>query len=265
MIRDAISTVYVVTGPTGLAMSSVGSLYVAAPGYFGTTVRSLGTGITAKDVAVDTAGNLFFTSGQLVRKLDTNGVLSTIAGSGASVFYGGDGGPATSAKLRSPSTIVQDDLGNFYISDTGNNRIRKINPAGMITTYAGTGEPGNKGDGSLAALAQLNAPRCLAFDSARNLYIADAGNNRVRKITPGGLIFTVADQLNDPECIAIDSADTLYVAETAGNRILAGSMAGLVQVTNALKPSALAIGAGGVLYIAESSRISKWSQTSGLF
>lgn len=263
VLGDAISTVYVVTGPTGLAMSSVGTLYVAAPGYFGTTARSLGAGFTAKDVAVDTAGNLFFTSGQLVRKLATNGVLSTVAGSGASVFYGGDGGPATAARMRSPSAIIQDDLGNFYVSDTGNNRIRKINAAGMITTYAGTGEPGSKGDGSLATLAQLNAPRCLAFDSARNLYIADAGNNRVRKITPGGLIFTVADQLNDPECIAVDSDDTLYIAETAGNRILGGSSAGLVPVTSALKPSALAIGADGVLYIAESSRISKWSRASG--
>ncbi|MDQ2947172.1 MAG: IPT/TIG domain-containing protein, partial [Acidobacteriota bacterium] len=263
IFRDSITSVYTVTGPTGLAMSSVGTLYVASPGYFGTTARSLGAGLAAKDVAVDTADNLFFTSGQLVRKLATSGAVTTVGGNGASVFYGGDGGPATAARVRSPSAIVQDDLGNFYISDTGNNRVRKINPAGMITTYAGTGEAGNKGDGSLAALAQLNAPRCLAFDSARNLYIADAGNNRVRKITPGGLIFTVADQLNDPECIAVDSADTLYVAETGANRILSGSSAGLVPVTNALKPSALAIGADGILYIAESSRISKWSRASG--
>lgn len=263
VLRDVISTVYLVPGPTGLSMSTVGTLYVAAPTYFGTTVRSLAAGVVAKDVAVDAGGNLFFTSGQQVRKIAASGTLSTIAGSGASVFYGGDGGPAAAARVQSPGAIVQDDLGNFYISDTGNNRIRKINMAGMITTYAGTGEAGNKGDGSLATLAQLNAPRCLALDSSRNLYIADAGNNRVRKITPGGLIFTVADQLNDPECIAINSADTLYVAETGANRILAGSSAGLLPVTDALKPSALAIGPGGILYIAESSRISKWSPGLG--
>ena len=263
VLRDVITAVYLVTGPTGLAMSSVGTLYVAAPGYFGTTARSLGTGFTAKDVAVDAAGNLFFISGQLVRKMTATGVLSTAAGSGASVFYGGDGAQATAARIRSPTAIIQDDLGNFYVSDTGNNRIRKINPAGLITTYAGTGDPGNKGDGSLATLAQLHAPRCLAFDSGRNLYIADAGNNRVRKITPGGLIFTVADQLNDPECIAIDSSDTLYVAETGANRVLGGSSTGLLPVTDALKPTGLAIGPGGILYIAESSRISKWTRTSG--
>lgn len=263
VLRDTISTVYTITTPTGLAMSSSGTLYVAASGYFGTTVRSLSAGLSAKDVAVDSAGNVFVTTGQFVRKLAPNGQLTTVAGTGASVLYGGDGGAAQAARLNAPSSIVQDDLGNWYISDTGNNRIRKINAAGMITTYAGTGEPGSNGDGTLASLARLNGPRCLALDSARNLYFADTGSNLIRKITPAGLISTVAGQstaLNDPECIAIDAADNLYIAETGNNRILKGAVGALpAPVTEALKPSGLAVDRAGNLYIAESSRVSKWS------
>ncbi|MGI8742274.1 MAG: IPT/TIG domain-containing protein [Bryobacteraceae bacterium] len=268
VLRDTISTVYTVTAPTGIAMSSAGTLYVAAAGYFGTTVRSLGAGVSAKDVAVDSAGNVFVTSGQFVRKLASDGQLTTVAGTGASFSYGGDGGAASTARLNTPSAIIRDDLGNWYISDTGNNRIRKINTAGMITTYAGTGEVGSNGDGTLATLAQLNGPRCLALDSSRNLYVADAGNNLIRKITPGGLIFTVAGQinapLNDPECIAIDSADSLYIAETGNNRILKAPVGSVpAPLAEALKPSSLAVDRSGNLYIAESSRISKWSSADG--
>ena len=89
------------------------------------------SGMAAQDIATDSAGNLYLTGGPFVRALSATGKLTTIAGSGASLYYGGDGGPASAARLHAPSAIVRDDLGNWYISDTGNNRIRKIDAAGM--------------------------------------------------------------------------------------------------------------------------------------
>ncbi|HUA58933.1 MAG TPA: hypothetical protein VML19_09280 [Verrucomicrobiae bacterium] len=157
--------------------------------------------------------------------------IDTVAGSSLS----GDGGPATSAELGSIQGIAIDHLGNLYLSDTDNHRIRKVSPGGIITTIAGTGIAGFSGDGGPAASAQLNLPYGLAADLAGNLYIADLGNNRVRRIAPDGTISTIAgggalasvsegdaaanSQLLTPRNVAVDAAGSLYISEFSGHRV----------------------------------------------
>ena len=255
--NGTITTVLTVVSPTGLAIDSTGALYVAAASFLGTSTKTI-LGISApQDVALNAVRNLYVTSGEFVRKVAAaGGAITTFAGSGASLTFGGDNGPATSARLNAPTGLAIDAQGNRYIADSGNNRIRKITPAGVITTIAGTGDPGAKGDSGLATAAQLNRPRSLAVDSQQNLYIADSGNNAIRKITPAGFIFTVATQFNDPEYVAIAPDQSLYVADTGNNRVLNISPAGgAYPVTQILGPSALFIDATGNLLISGQSQV----------
>jgi hypothetical protein len=139
---------------------------------------------------VDSAGNLYIADWQnnRIRKV-SNGVISTVAGTGTRGFSG-DGGPATSAQLAYPQSVAVDSAGNLYIADTSNSRIRKVSN-GVITTVAGDGRFGFSGDNGPATSAQLNGPVGVAVDSAGNLYIADQVNQRIRKVS-GGVITTVA-------------------------------------------------------------------------
>jgi DNA-binding beta-propeller fold protein YncE len=105
---------------------------------------------------------------------------------------GGDGGPATAARLNRPCGIAVDAAGNLYIADTYNNRIRKVTPKGIITTVAGSAVQGYGGDGEKATAARLRIPVDVAVDAAGNLYISDSANDRIRKVTPAGIITTVA-------------------------------------------------------------------------
>ncbi|MFQ5873899.1 MAG: serine/threonine protein kinase, partial [Dehalococcoidia bacterium] len=133
----------------------------------------------------------------------------------------------TQAQLNTPCGLTVDDEGNFYIADTVNNRIRKVDTAGIITTVAGTGQAGFSGDGGPAIEAQINNPKDAALDGNGNLYIADNFNRRVRRVSPSGVITTVAGggrgtqdgvpatevELGDPEGLAVDPAGNLYIAD----------------------------------------------------
>ncbi len=180
-------------------------------------------------VAVDGAGNVFFTTEYLVLRLDAvTGILSPVAGNGTQGFSG-DNGPATSAQL-SPTGVAVDSAGNLYIADR--NRIRKVS-GGVITTVAGNGTSGFSGDNGPATSAQLSAAD-IAVDSAGNLYIADVFNPGIRKVSDG-VIATVAGngtygfsgdngpatsaQLSQPTGVAVDSAGNVYVADSANNRV----------------------------------------------
>ena len=140
-------------------------------------------------LALGPDGSLYFTDdGDLryfgharVRRVGTNGIISTVAGLGTSGFTG-DGGPATAAQMRGVSGVAVDSAGNIYISDGGDARIRKVDAGGIITTYAGTGAGGSAGDGGPALKAQINQPVGMALDSDGNLYFADRQNHKVRKI-----------------------------------------------------------------------------------
>ncbi|MFD4612181.1 RICIN domain-containing protein [Streptomyces sp. NPDC058451] len=160
--------------------------------------------------------------------------ISTVAGTGVA-NYGGDNGPALAAQLNYPYGIAVDSTGTLYFSDYSNHRVRKVTTDGKISTVAGTGSPGFSGDGGRAASAQLRNPREVAVDSEGAVYIADAGNNRVRKVSADGKISTVAGtgaagsggdgglattaQLHGPFGVAVDSTGVLYIAEYNGNRV----------------------------------------------
>lgn len=198
-------------------------------------------------MAVDAAGNLYIVdqSNQRVRRVDRDGVITTVAGNGIKGFTG-DGGPAIRAELADPAGIAVDAAGDIYISDQGNQRVRRVNPAGVITTFAGTGAPGFSGendpkiggfsgDGVLARQAKLDEPNALWVDRAGNVYICDGSNDRIRKVDTAGVISTVvgsggegfggdggpatAARLQWPESLAVDAAGTMYVVDQGSNRV----------------------------------------------
>jgi sugar lactone lactonase YvrE len=171
---DAAGIITTIAGSEDSGYSGDGELAVAARLYY------------PNDVALDRDGNLYIadTYNNRIRKVDTSGFISTVAGSTGVDGYSGDGGPAVSAQLNEPEGLAVDDSGNLYIADTDNNRVRKVIPNGNISTIAGTGVSGYSGDGGTGTLAQLDAPAGLALDSGGNLYIADKYNYALRKQAP---------------------------------------------------------------------------------
>ncbi|OQW91485.1 MAG: hypothetical protein BWK78_04515 [Thiotrichaceae bacterium IS1] len=185
-------------------------------------------------VAVDSRGNLYIVEyfNSCVRKVDSIGIITTIAGNNVAGFSG-DGGVATNAQLNNPYGIAIDSSGNLYITDSY--RIRKVDTAGIISTVAGNGTKGFSGDGGVATSAQLDTPADIAFDNSNNLYIADQDVHRIRKVDSAGIISTVAGngtwgysgdggvatsaQLNSPDGVAVDSNGNLYISDTGNNRI----------------------------------------------
>ncbi len=241
-------------------------------------------------IAVDGLGNLYIadTNNNRVRKVTPQGVISTFAGNGLTLFAG-DNGQATAARVKQPSGLAVDANNNVFICDA-NNRVRKVTVAtGVITTVVGngtgTGSDGVIGDNGTATTASVVNPRGVAFDAAGNLYIADTGHNRVRKVTTAATITTVAGtgaagfsgdgrsaasaQLSGPQGVAISEFGEIFIADTDNNRVrkIEGGIIKTVggngledytgnggQATNAAinKPTSLAFDASGNLYIADS-------------
>ena len=253
--------------PFGVALDAAGNLYIAdtrnnrirkvdsagristvagdgTRGFSGDGGLAVGAQLCSPTgVAPDGAGNLYIAdwANHRIRKVDADGNISTVAGSGGvGCFggfggFGGDGGAATAAQLRLPTGVAPDGAGNLYIADWANHRIRKVDSDGNISTVAGDGTEGYSGDGGAAAAAQLNAPFGVAPDGAGNLYFADLGNNRIRKVDSAGVISTVAGngtsgfggdggaavaaRLYYPRNVAVDGASNLYIADTDNHRI----------------------------------------------
>jgi sugar lactone lactonase YvrE len=195
---------------------------------------------TPGDVTVDGVSNVYIadSANHLIRRVDRNGIISTVAGNfGLGAGLSGDGGPATNAQLRFPSGVAVDLAGNLYIADTQNSRIRKVDLAGIITTVAGSDSAGYSGDGGAATSAALNQPTGVSTDSAGNLFIADTNNNVVRKVDLTGKITTVAGdfglgagysgdgdpavnaQLNAPDHVSVDAAGELFISD-GGNGVI---------------------------------------------
>ncbi|HAO79346.1 MAG TPA: hypothetical protein DCQ92_10275 [Verrucomicrobia subdivision 3 bacterium] len=186
-------------------------------------------------VAADGFGNVFIadSSNNRIRKVSTNGVMTTVAGTGVPSFSG-DGGAATNARIYSPEGVALDASGNLYIADTGNNRIRKVDTNGIITTVAGKSSLGFSGDGGAATNATLYNPYGIMVDTNGNLFIADTGNNRVRKVDTNGIITTVAGKSSatfsgdggaatnagvSAYDVAVDAGGNLFIADRSNNRV----------------------------------------------
>jgi uncharacterized protein (TIGR03437 family) len=246
-----------VSQPNGVAVDASGNLFIADTGnnvirkvVSGGTISTVagknssgagfsGDGAAATSaqlnqplgMAVDSSGNLFIADfgNNCVRKVTSSGTISTVAGDGTAGSFG-DGGPATSARLNGPRSVAVDALGNLYIADSFNNRVRMVAPDGTISTVAGTSSAGYSGDLGLATKAQLNSPRSLAVDGAGNLYIADYTNDRIRKVAPNGAINTIAGNgrfgytgdwgpavnamLRFPLGVAASQAGNVYISDT---------------------------------------------------
>jgi sugar lactone lactonase YvrE len=253
--------------PAGVAVDRTGNLYIAdrynycvrkvTPGGTISTVAGNGTSGFSGDggpatsaqlsspngVAVDNADNLYIadTYNSRIRKVTPDGTISTVAGGGQS-GSGGDGGPATSARLTSPNGVAVDNAGNLYIADTYANRIRKVSPDGKISTVAGNGISGFSGDGSTATSAQLNTPNAVVVDNAGNLFIADTKNSRIRKVTSQGTITTFAGngscpdgipatsaRLNNAAALALDAQGNFYIADSENHRIRKVTPQGIIR------------------------------------
>jgi uncharacterized protein (TIGR03437 family) len=199
------------------------------------------TGATHIGLAADTNGNLYIADPgtNRVRKVNSAGIITTVAGAGGlgNSGFSGDGGPATAAQLTSPSGVALDSAGNIYIADTGNGRIRKVDTSGVITTVAGRGNGSALGDGGPALNAQLGTPSEVAVDSSGNIYIADVGNNAIRKVDITGKITSILHGgfgFCSPNTIAAVAADIGrapgLAVDKSGNLYIANSSANCVQV-----------------------------------
>jgi uncharacterized protein (TIGR03437 family) len=227
------SVVFVSSSFAQLITTEVGADWLLSTGGGSATATPLGQ---LFGVATDAKGNIYFADydNHKVMSLQPGGTLTVIAGNGYPSFSG-DGGLAVNASLQFPQGVAVGPDGTVYIADTGNDRIRQVTPAGLITTYAGNGSETFSGDGGMATAASLFAPNSVAVDSAGNLYIADTRHSCIRKVATTGIITTVAGNgvagyagdnvaatstsLNEPYGIAVDSAGNLFIADTFNNRI----------------------------------------------
>lgn len=243
--------------PSGLAMDQNGVMYISEPLSSGRPGRILRLGtdgvmttiaggsvlgssgdggpataatLTAPTgVALDSAGNLYFSDSYRIREITTDGIIHTVTGTGTSDFSS-DQGPASLAGISAPTGVATDAFGNVYIADSTNFRIRKIDSSGIITTYAGNGNFGFAGEGVQARDAVLNSPYGIVVDSAGNVLFSENSNHRIRKIAPNGVITTIAggsaagfagdggpaaqSLLSEPRGLSLDHAGNLYIVDS---------------------------------------------------
>ncbi|MFI5141142.1 MAG: PKD domain-containing protein, partial [Bacteroidia bacterium] len=259
-----------IANPNGITFDAAGNMYVAQQGAFSirkittagiiSTVAGNGTSGYSGDggqataatlnnpagITLDTAGNIYIAdyTNSSIRKVTNAGIISTIAGNGTGAFSG-NGGQATAAELYNPTCVALDNKGNIYIADYGNSSIRKITTAGIISNIAGNGAMGFAGDGAAATASQLQLPSGITTDAVGNIFIADKGNNRIRKINTTGIINTVAGNgtaaysgdggqataasLNNPSGVGFDATGNMYIADKLNNVVRKVTTAGIIS------------------------------------
>lgn len=300
------------SNPDGLAVDAAGNVQVAdtfddrirkvTPAGVVTTLAGSGesafadgTGATAKfnapaGAALDAAGNLFVSdyNNNRIRKVTAGGVVTTLAGSGTAAFADGTG---IAASFDSPEGIAVDATGNVYVADSSNNRIRKVTVGGVVTTVAGSGTAAFA-DGTGVA-ASFDGPNGLAMDASGNLYVADQNNHRIRKVTPAGVVTTLAGSgtaafadgtgaaasFNLPHGVGVDASGNVYVTDEFNQRIrkvtpagvtttIAGSGAdsfadGVGAAAGFSYPYGVTVDAAGLIYVADNNRVRKLTPVGG--
>ncbi|MFN7921218.1 MAG: hypothetical protein U0Q16_14050 [Bryobacteraceae bacterium] len=229
--EDALQTR--LTTPIGIALDAGGNLYIAeqrakrvrrvdGKGQVETLLKEPAVRDPVAVVA-DRDGGLRIAdfSANRILAVSSSGVVTTLAGTGAA-GYSGDGDAASKAKLDRPRGMAFGPEGSLYFADSGNHAIRRISSTGVIATVAGTGQRGSEGDGGRATAARLNNPTGIAFDARGALYIADAGNNWIRRVSADGFISTVktGTDLTFPTALAVDVSGALFIADSYGHRVL---------------------------------------------
>jgi sugar lactone lactonase YvrE len=234
-VGDALNNLIREISPAGVVTTFAGS---------GSKGAANGTGVAASfnnpnGVAVDSSGNVYVADSfnSLIRKITSGGVVTTLAGSGS---IGSTNGTGTAASFNAPTGVAVDSSGNVYVAEIGNNLIREISPAGVVTTLAGSGSQGAaNGTGTAAS---FNRPFGVAVDASGNVYVADSLNNLIRKITPGGVVTTLAGSgsqgsdngtgtaasFNLPQGVAVDSSGNVYVADSLNNLVRKVTPGGVV-------------------------------------
>ncbi len=222
-------------GPGGIIFTKAGD---GTNGFYGDSGPATAAEISIPGgVAVDKHNNVYFCDydNHVVRKVDGSGIITTIAGTPGVAGFLGDGGPASAAKFNYPLGITVDSLGNLFVADQHNNRIRMISATGTISTVVGTGTSGFSGDLGPATAADISLPNYVRMDSVGNLYITDNGHHRIRKVDAFGIINTIAGngtlgssgdggpataaELNYPGGIAIDRQGNIFICDCYNNRI----------------------------------------------
>ncbi len=227
----------------GIIMTIAGN---GTGGYNGDNIAAITAELyTPVDLIFDKTGNLYIADclNNRIRKINSSGIITTIAGTGTA-GYNGDNIPANTAQLNYPMGIGIDSVGNLFIAERINCRIRKVNTSGIITTIAGTGISGFSGDNGPATSAQINAPSHICFDKFGNLFFADVSNNRIRMINSSGIISTICGtgiasyagdnglatlaSLNAPSGITIDYNGNIFISDQFNNRIRKVNTSGII-------------------------------------
>jgi trimeric autotransporter adhesin len=282
MVDYGDNRVRMVSASTGIISTIAGTGALGFSGDGGPAINA--TFVNPNSIAIDASGNLYIgdTYSGRIRKFFPGGIITTVAGGGSSL---GDNGPATQAQLNVPLGVAVDASGNLYIADSLNERVRRVGVNGIITTIAGTGQAGFSGDGGPATAALFSNPVGVALDASGNVYVADLDNNRIRRVVQGGPVTTIAGtttsvgdggpstqaRLVYPRGAAVDSSGNLYIADSLANRVrkvtpsgiittLAGTGQtgsggdngpGALAVLN--NPTAVAVDPGGNVYIGDSN------------
>ena len=221
--------------PIGVVVLFAGT---GVPGSLGDGASALNAQFNAPDgLAVGSDGSVYVADvgNNKIRKIDPSGVVTTVAGTGAP-GNSGDNAQATSATLHSPTGVAVGADGSIFIADQGNNKIRKVDPSGVIAVLAGSGAQGCLGDNGPAISAQLNSPTSVSVGPDGSVYIADSSNDEIRKVIPSGTITTIAGTcgtpgssgdggqavlalLNGPTSIAVSSDGSVYIGDKLNNKV----------------------------------------------
>jgi sugar lactone lactonase YvrE len=275
--------------PAGAVTTLAGSGIAGSKDGVGSTAQF----IMLRSITSDSSGNLYVSEmlSAKIRKITPQGLVTSIAGSGA----GAEDGPVSAASFFNPSGVAVDNLGNSYVADASNHKIRKITADGIVTTLAGSSSGNGSTDG-VGSNASFNSPRGVAVDSVGNVYVADTLNHKIRKITPSGTVSTLAGSggngsingvgaeasFNTPYGLAVDVSGNVYVADTLNRKIrkitsagevttLAGSGVGGSSDGNAttatfISPYGVAVDEAGNVYVADrdSNKIRKITSTGNV-